>query len=189
MTKTHGDIINRLCYLSPECLATDDYWTEKTEGSCIYPDSYILDTPLLGHECIALQQRLAFSLGLPPPQTGRCNIHCGITVQSGDSLYQIVENISSEQHIADQLQNLSPDKREYYMDKVNRLHINQIQYGYFPVYHFPNDAWFVIKRIHLEQFIRVFFTQTEDQKNKFVYPLPYPACYGLPANITTISAL
>lgn len=86
----------------------------------------------MGHECIALQQRLAFSLGLPPPQTGRCNIHCGITVQSGGALYQLVEDISSEQRITQQLQCLPSGKQEYYREKLSRLHINREQHHFFP---------------------------------------------------------
>ncbi|MCZ9150505.1 hypothetical protein OM219_20530 [Escherichia albertii] len=189
LTKVKDDIVGRLCNLSPECLTTDDYWRVKTEGEIISPASYIIDTPLMGHECIALQQRLAFSLSLPPPQTGHCNIHCGITVQRGGSLYQIVENISSVQRITQQLQCLSPGKQEYYREKLNRLHINREQHNYFPVYHFPDDAWFVIKRVHLEQFICIFLHRQKIKKNKFVYPPLYPACCGWPANITTVSAL
>ncbi|WP_278401277.1 hypothetical protein [Hafnia paralvei] len=83
LVKTNNDIINRLCYLSPECLIYDDCWVTKTEGDYISPLSYIMDTPLWGHECVALQQRLARSLDLPPPERGRCNIHCGIIVHDG----------------------------------------------------------------------------------------------------------
>lgn len=89
LAKTHNDIISLLCYLSPECLIHDDRWTAKTEGDYISPSGYIIDTPLLGHECVALQQKLAHSLNLPPPEAGRCNIHCGIVVRDGDNLYQI----------------------------------------------------------------------------------------------------
>ncbi|HHQ9852083.1 TPA: hypothetical protein ACSXNK_004385 [Escherichia coli] len=166
LAKTHNDIIGRLCYLSPECLATDDYWQVKTEGDIISLGRHIIDTPLMGHECIALQQRLAFSLGLPPPQTGRCNIHCGITVQSGGALYQLVEDISSEQRITQQLQCLPSGKQEYYREKLSRLHINREQHHFFPVYHFPDDAWFVIKRTNLEQFIRTFFPPLAKPSNQ-----------------------
>lgn len=94
LVKTHNDIINRLCYLSPECLTYDYCWVTKTEGDYISPLSYIRDTTLLGHECLALQQRLARSLDLPPPERGRCNIHCGIIVHDGGDIYQIAEYIS-----------------------------------------------------------------------------------------------
>lgn len=170
LTKVKDDIVGRLCNLSPECLVTDDYWRVKTEGEITSPASYIIDTPLMGHECIALQQRLAFSLGLPPPQTGRCNIHCGITVQSGGALYQLVENISSEQRITQQLQCLPSSKQEYYREKLSRVHINREQYNYFPVYHFPDDAWFVIKRTNLEQFIRTFFPPPAKPSNQISTP-------------------
>ncbi|EBP3213363.1 hypothetical protein AHZ37_002342 [Salmonella enterica subsp. indica] len=83
LKKAHDNIISQLCYLSPECLTKDDHWMVKTEGDYISPASYILDTPLLGHECITLQLRLARSLRLPPPKTGHRNTHCGILVCDG----------------------------------------------------------------------------------------------------------
>ncbi|HAV1239951.1 TPA: hypothetical protein JGU28_004762, partial [Salmonella enterica] len=103
LVKTHNDIITQLCYLSPECLKKDDHWIAKTEGDYISPASYILDTPLTGHECIALQQRLARSLALPPPETGLCNIHCGILIRDGENIFQIAEYCSPEQRINQQL--------------------------------------------------------------------------------------
>lgn len=171
LMKTHNDIISRLCYLSPECLTHDDRWTAKTEGEYISPASYIMDTPLLGHECVALQQRLAHSLALPPPETGRCNIHCGILVSDGNNIYQITEYISSEQRISRQLRYLPVDKRAYYCDKLSKLHINRDLRGYFPVYHFPDDAWFVIRRTNLEQFISTFFPSPVKPSNHISTPL------------------
>ncbi|EDW2260462.1 hypothetical protein R950_002444 [Salmonella enterica subsp. enterica] len=171
LAKTHNDIISRLCYLSPECLIHDDRWTAKTEGDYISPSGYIIDTPLLGHECVALQQKLAHSLNLPPPEAGRCNIHCGIVVRDGDNLYQIYECMSSQQRISQQLQYLPADKRTYYRDELSKQHINRNQYGYFPVYYLPNDAWFVIKRTNLEQFVSTFFPSPPKSSNQISTPL------------------
>ena len=171
LMKPHNDIINRLCYMSHECLIYDDRWAAKTEGNYISPASYIIDTTLLGHECVALQQRLAHSLDLPPPETGRCNIHCGIIVRDGNNLYQIAEYISSEKRISQQLHYLPVDISTYYREKLSKLHINQDQYGYFPVYHFPDDAWFVIKQTNLEQFVRTFFPSPAKPSNQISTPL------------------
>lgn len=171
LVKTNNDIISRLYYLSPECLIHDDRWTAKTDGDYISPASYIMDTPLLGHECVALQQRLAQSLDLPPPQTGRCNIHCGNIVQDGDNIYQIYEHISLQQRISRQLHYLPNGKRKYYLEKLSKLHINRDQYDYFPVYHFPDDAWFVVKRTNLEQFVSTFFPSPAKPSTQISTPL------------------
>ncbi|EDQ7230747.1 hypothetical protein XL92_004250 [Salmonella enterica subsp. enterica] len=171
LVKRYDDTISRLCHMSPECLVHDDHWTAKTEGGYISPSSYITDTPLLGHECVALQQKLAYSLDLPPPETGRCNIHCGIIVQDEADIYQLYENTSLEQRILRQLQYLPDSKRKYYRDKLSKLYINREQYGYFPVYHFPNDACFVVKRTNLEQFISSFFPSPPKTSNQISTPL------------------
>ncbi|MDN8600277.1 hypothetical protein Q0A17_12780 [Citrobacter sp. S2-9] len=171
LIRSRDNIISRLCYLSPECLINSDNWLAKTEGKYIYPDEYIIDTPLIGHECIALQQRLAHSLGLPPPMTGLCNIHCGILVQDGNEIYQAVDYMSSGQRIIQQLQHLPSDKREYYQEKLSKLNVNQEQHHYFPVYHFPDDAWFVVKRTNLERFLSAFSSPPVKPSNQISTPL------------------
>lgn len=165
LTKVKDDIIGKLCNLSPECLLNDDYWMVKTEGDYISPKSFIVDTPLMGHECIELQRRLALSLDLPPPETGRCNIHCGIIVRDGNHIFQLAEYCTVEQRIDEQLHHLPPSKTELFNRKIDRQHIQNHRSGYFPLYNFPADAWFVIRRTALEQFISHFF-KPEDMQEK-----------------------
>ncbi|EOX8480902.1 hypothetical protein AIT98_004198 [Salmonella enterica subsp. indica] len=159
----------------------------KTEGDYISPASYILDTPLLGHECITLQLRLARSLRLPPPKTGHCNTHCGILVCDGADIFQLVECCSPDERINQQLQRLSPTRVEYYKNKLNKQRINRHRYGYFPLYQFPADAWFVIKRAALDQFIHIFLNVLINRKENLEYQPLYHACCGWPVNIMTTS--
>lgn len=123
LKKVKDDIIGKLCNLSPECLLHDDYWMVKTEGDYLSPRNFIVDTPLMGHECIELQRRLALSLDLPPPGTGRCNIHCGIIVRDGNDIFQLAEYGSVEQRINEQLHHFPPSKAEFFHSKIDRQHI------------------------------------------------------------------
>ncbi|MGT5847306.1 hypothetical protein ACRW0W_25100, partial [Escherichia coli] len=126
----------------------------------------IVDTPLMGHECIELQRRLALSLDLPPPETGRCNIHCGIIVRDGNHIFQLAEYCTVEQRIDEQLHHLPPSKTELFNSKIDRQHIQNHRSGYFPLYNFPADAWFVIRRTALEQFISHFFKPAAEMQEK-----------------------
>ncbi|MCX8965987.1 hypothetical protein EHW66_13600 [Erwinia psidii] len=156
LMKNRRDLLSRISMLSTECFICNNAFLAKTEGDYITPDHHVIDTPLLGHECVVLQKLLARSLNIPTPKTGQCNIYCGILVHDGDHLYQLFENISVGQQISRQLNQLSASKAKYYHYQIERLKFNRHRTDYFPVYQFPDDACFVIRRAHLENFIRTF---------------------------------
>lgn len=159
----------------------------KTEGDYITPASYIMDTLLLGHECVALQQRLAHSLDLPLPETGRCNIHCGILVRDGNVIYQITECISPAQRMAQQRQSLPPDKTSYYYDKLSRLHINRTSPVIFPfiIFRMMPGLW---SKKHVWNSLLVPFSLLR-QGCQIRFPHRFSAFCGCPVSVTTVSAL
>ncbi|EMO8104898.1 hypothetical protein WDP34_000852 [Salmonella enterica] len=120
-------------------------WRVKTEGDYISPPSHIMDTPLLGYEYVMLQRLLAHSLNLPLPKSGRCNIYCGVLVSDGSNIFQIFEYQSLEQRIFQQLQLIPVDKASLCHDEINKIQFDRTKKDYFPVYHFPGDACFVVK--------------------------------------------
>ncbi len=120
-------------------------WRVKTEGDYISPPSHIMDTPLLGYEYVMLQRLLAHSLNLPLPESGQCNIYCGVLVSDGSNIFQIFEYQSLEQRIFQQLQLIPVDKASLCHDEINKIQFDSTKKDYFPVYHFPGDACFVVK--------------------------------------------
>lgn len=101
---------------------------------------------------------LARSLNLSLPETGQYNIYCGILVCDGNNVFQVFEYQSSEQRIFQQLQFIPEDKASLYHGEINRIQFDRTKKDYFPVYHFPGDACFVVKRQHLESFINKFYS-------------------------------
>lgn len=179
LTKSRRDPVSKIAYLSAECLVCNNLFLTKTEGCYITPSDYIIDTPLLGHECIALQILLARSLRIPPPRTGQCKINCGILVNDEKNIYQVFERLPVGQRISRQLSQLSADRAKYYHHQIDRLKFNRHRTDYFPVYQFPDDACFVIRRKNLEQFMRLLhppFIKTPTQISTPLSRLLWLAC-------------
>lgn len=178
--KNKDDPVSRLCHLSGECFSMNNIWRVKTEGDYISPPSHIMDTPLRGYEYVMLQKLLAHSLSFPLPETGQYNIYCGILVSHGDDIFQVFEYQSSERRIFQQLQFIPADKANFCHDEINKIQFDRTRKDYFPVYHFPGDACFVVKRQNLESFLNRFYssaTKPSIQIHRF------RGCYGLPVNI------
>ncbi|EOF5384288.1 hypothetical protein ACK1ML_004310, partial [Salmonella enterica] len=145
------DIATRICYLSSECLINNDDRIVSTEGAHIPPPHFIMDTSSLrGPEYAAVQKLLARELKLPPPVTGQYDIHHGVLVQDDKNiLYQAFEVSSYNQRISRQLQYLPISTASHFHEVLDKSKIKDAM-DYFPVYHFPDDACFVIKRNELE---------------------------------------
>ncbi|EDS4738188.1 hypothetical protein Q6W56_003019 [Salmonella enterica] len=154
------DIVTRLCYLSSECIINNDNRMAGTEGDYIPPPHFIMDTSLRGPEYAAVQKLLARELNFPLPITGQYDVHHGVLVHDdNNTLYQVFEVSSYNQRISRQLQYLPISTASHFHEVSDKSKIKDAT-GYFPVYHFPEDACFVVKRDELEQFIHTFFPQS-----------------------------
>jgi hypothetical protein len=130
-----------------------------------------MDSPLRGYEYVMLQKMLAHSLNLPLPETGQYNIYCGILVREGNDIFQVFEHQSSEQRVFQQLQFIPADNASFCHDEINKIQFDRKRKDYFPVYHFPGDACFVVKRTHLEVFMGTFFSVQEKSSLQISTPL------------------
>lgn len=158
------DVNTRLCYLSSECFLNNDDKMIKTEGDYITLPHFIMDTPLRGSERVAVQKSLAQELNLPAPIKGQYNIHNGVLVQDdGSTLYQVFEKSSFRQRLSSQLLHIPVNLTIDLHEKLKKAEIKN-EIAYFPVYHFPDDAWFVIKIDTLENFIQKFTSPPLPQK-------------------------
>lgn len=171
LMKGKDDPVNRLCYLSSEYIFMSNSWRVKTEGDYITPPSYIMDTPLLGYEYVMLQRLLAHSLNLPLPETGQSNTYCGILVSDESHIFQVFEYQSLEQRIFQQLQFIPADKASLCHDEINKIQFDRTRKDYFPVYHFPGDACFVVQRQHLESFLNRFYSSATKPSIQISTPL------------------
>ncbi|TKV11699.1 hypothetical protein FDX19_05550 [Citrobacter sp. wls619] len=158
------DITTHICHLSRTCILSNDFHVVKTEGDYISPSSFILDTPLQGPEYAVIQRLLARELNIPAPVTGQFNIHCGVLVQDSEKvLYQVFESSTIQQRISRQLQHLPVNVATHFHEELCKAEIKN-ETAHFPVYHFPDDACFVIKYEELERFIQDFLSQQSSPK-------------------------
>lgn len=156
-SEINGDIIERLCNLCHHCFQNNDNLILKTEKNNITPSEYILDASLQGQEYAKLQTLLANSLDLPPPVTGLHNMHHGVLVKDNEIIYQVVESCSWKERISKKIKKLSADTAVSIHEKIKNSNTPKTEIEYFPVYQFPDDACFVIKRNILECFIEKYF--------------------------------
>ncbi|EJX0633942.1 hypothetical protein ODD08_004023 [Salmonella enterica] len=154
----NGDTIDRLCYLCHHCFQNNDSLILHTEGNYITPSSHILDASLQGQEYAILQKLLAINLDLPPPVRGLYDIHHGVLVNDGEHIYQVFENCSWKNRISRQLKQISVETAIELHDEIKISNTLRTGLNYFPVYHFPDDACFVIRRNILEKFIEKYFS-------------------------------
>lgn len=163
---TGNSSIDKITQLSDISILNEENKIIKTEGDLISPEHHIIDTPLLGHEYITLQRLLAHSLNIPKPITGQYNFHHGVFARENDITYQVFEATTLEKIIEQRLRHLPASIVNYYNEKLKHIEIEQKGIHYFPLHHFPDDAWFVIKRSALEQFISVFFPHSKNNISK-----------------------
>ncbi|MTH48288.1 hypothetical protein [Intestinirhabdus alba] len=165
------NITERLCYLCHKCFINNDNLVLKTEGEYISPSHNILDASLHGHEYAILQKLLARSLGFPDPVTGLYNIHHGVLVKDENNIYQVFELTTWKNRISRKLKNLPVDTALHIHEKLINNNALNTEMRYFPVYHFPDDACFVIRQSILEKFIDSYFPSTTHTSPKITTPL------------------
>ncbi|HBT4924921.1 hypothetical protein [Klebsiella pneumoniae] len=169
--KINGDIVERLCHLCLTCFQNNDNVILRTEGDYITPSCYILDASLSGRENLTLQKLLARSLDLPPPVTGLYDIHHGVLVNDGGYMYQVFESCSWESKISRRLKKLRVNTDMVLYDEIKNKSASKSGMGCFPVYHLPDDAWFVIRPVALEEFIDTCFPSREKISTQISTPL------------------
>ncbi|EBX6375493.1 hypothetical protein DS167_20615 [Salmonella enterica subsp. enterica serovar Newport] len=148
-----NDPTYRLCFLNKENFINREYKLIKTEGPFITPDHYILDTPLMGHELLKLQTALADTLSIPRPITGLYDSHYGVLVKDDINIYQVYEISTWEKRIEQQIQKI---QTSYFSSPIppQPPSLSEKKGTFcFPVHLFPDDACFVVKHSHLQNFI------------------------------------
>ncbi|EGT0668113.1 hypothetical protein JAG28_003495 [Citrobacter werkmanii] len=153
------DICYKVCYLNDFCIRYEDFRGVKTDDVLISPIYHIIDTPLIGYEYTEVQKLLANSLNLPQPVSGQHNYHYGIFVRKEGEIFQVFEQCTWQERISRQLNYLPVEMAVSLREQIAKQGIPRTGIGYFPLFHFPDDAFFVIKRDELEQLIHKFFPQ------------------------------
>ncbi|EPA1861521.1 hypothetical protein ACQ02N_001896 [Klebsiella michiganensis] len=124
----------------------------STEDENTYPEQQVLDTNLLGYEYVLVQKLLSHHLGIPKPITGANGINNGFTVTSSGDTFQIFEKKTWLERIKEQLYCISDQINIDFDEIFNSLDANKFsQPAYFPIYNFPKDACFVIRRDEIEK--------------------------------------
>ncbi|EBP4342208.1 hypothetical protein UK30_10165 [Salmonella enterica] len=165
------DISYRLCYLNDFCIRYEDFYGVKTDGILISPAYHIIDTPLVGSEYTEVQKRLANSLNLPQPVSGQHNYHYGIFVREEGDIFQVFEQCTWQERISRQLNYLPVDMALSLREQIAEQGGYYSGIGYFPLFHLPDDAFFVVKKVHLEQFIMSFFPPPAKSQENISTPL------------------
>lgn len=171
LMKENNDLVSKLCSLSNDCLLNGSHWRLKTESGIICPRNHIMDTPLLGCECLVAQKFLARSLGFPLPDKGRFNTYCGVLVKDKTHIFQMLEYTTLGQRISQKLKCIPENKVSYYRDEIDMNSLIMKEVGYFPVYEFPRDAYFVVKRDNLEKFTDTFLPIASKPSSQISTPL------------------
>ncbi|ECD9611694.1 hypothetical protein FNZ18_20340 [Salmonella enterica subsp. salamae] len=153
----NGSIIDEIAKLSDSCILHGENRIIRTEGEYISPQHHIIDTPLLGLEYMILQKHLASTLNIPEPVKGQYNSHYGVLVHEEGMLYQIFESTTWENRVEQRLKNLPANMACKIYQKIEKTSFSNSGIHDFPLYQFPADAWFVIKRTALEKFMNIFF--------------------------------
>ncbi|MFE4110608.1 hypothetical protein [Kosakonia sp. YIM B13611] len=147
-------LINRFCFLEKNCFLNDRKLIVSTDGKYIYPTQQILDTALTGFEYVWVQRLLAHTLGIPLPVLGENRINYGITVNFGGNLFQIFEKMTWSERIKLQIARLPMNISSYLTEQLHDLSMEKYYAReYFPQYHLPQDACFVIRHAELAKLI------------------------------------
>lgn len=124
----------------------------STEDENTYSDQQVLDTDLFGYEYVLVQKLLSHHLGIPKPIIGANSINNGFTVTLSGDTFQIFEKKTRLERVKEQLCYISDQINIDFDEIINSPDINKYsQPEYFPVYNFPKDACFVIRRDELEK--------------------------------------
>ncbi|MFJ5481730.1 hypothetical protein [Pectobacterium actinidiae] len=124
----------------------------STEDENTYSDQQVLDTDLFGYEYVLVQKLLSHHLGIPKPIIGANSINNGFTVTLSGDTFQIFEKKTRLERVKEQLCYISDQINIDFDEIINSPDINKYsQPECFPVYNFPKDACFVIRRDELEK--------------------------------------
>ncbi|WP_371813149.1 hypothetical protein [Kosakonia sp. MUSA4] len=144
----------------------------STEGDFIHPEKQVVDTRLLGHEYVLIQNLLAISLGIPLPITGFYNINHGISVSLDGDLYQVFEKITWPQRIKNQLDLLGGKQRCNEVEVVKSLAYDKNpKSDYFPIYNLPKDACFVILINEVDKIIKIHSSSVQSSSSRISTPV------------------
>ncbi|WP_054177362.1 hypothetical protein [Citrobacter sp. CtB7.12] len=151
---TGNSLVNRLCMLNSGCFLAGRNLIISTEGRYIPSSRQLLDTPLMGYEYVLLQCLLARTMQLQCPLRDGNNINYGITVTSSGEVFQLFECVSWRDRINSQLLKLPRNMRSAVKNQFSEIRIREHRKGWFPLHHFPQDAWIVLRYSELEKFAR-----------------------------------
>ncbi|WP_341464907.1 hypothetical protein [Kluyvera intermedia] len=147
-----NSLISRICFLDENRILKGKDFIFSTEDKNIYPEQQVLDTNLFGYEYVLVQKLLSHHLGIPKPITGANSINNGFTVTSSGDTFQIFEKKTWLERVKEQLCCISDQINIDFEEIFNSPDANKLsQPAYFPVYNFPEDACFVIRREEIEK--------------------------------------
>lgn len=136
----------------------------STEDVNTYPEQQVLDTNLFGYEYVLIQKLLSHHLGIPKPIIGANSINNGFTVTISGDTFQIFEKKTRLERVKDQLRCISDQINIDFDEIFNLPDINQYSKPeYFPVYNFPKDACFVIRREEIEKVMSLIGNKTNPE--------------------------
>lgn len=152
----HNSLINRLCFLDGNSFIEGKNLVVSTEGDYISPKSNVIDTKLTGSEYVTVQHLLAHTLRLPPPIKGSKEINHGVSVVISGNIFQVFEKITWQERIQQQIMRLPKSVIPKYRKHFNSVGMSEYYHKeYFPLYHLPSDACFVIRFTELEKLINL----------------------------------
>ncbi|MGY6355404.1 hypothetical protein [Citrobacter amalonaticus] len=147
-------ITEQLCFLYPDFFINKINFIVSTEGKYISPAHKIIDTNLIGFDYVDVQRLLASSLNIPSPVKGVSNVIPGVLVNLSGDTYLVYEKITWHQRVNQQIMRLQENITPYTRTCISNLKVNHsYQKEYFPIYHLPTDACFVIRYSELEKII------------------------------------
>ncbi|UMV98514.1 hypothetical protein [Escherichia coli] len=161
MHPARGTLIHRLCLLEKNSFINGWDSIFSTEGRYVHSTQNIIDTSLIGFECILIKQFLACSLNIPLPIIGKNTVNYGITVTMSNEVFQLFEKTTWKCRIEHQIKNLPTDLAFDIMERISSEGtINQnTKQEYFPLYNFPQDSCFVIRYSEIEKLISTQVTE------------------------------
>lgn len=98
--------------------------------------------------------------------TGLYNIHHGVLVKDENYTYQVYELSSWKNRISKKLQKFPIETAIELHEQIKNSNALKSGMNYFPVYHFPDDAWFVIKLSALDNFINTIYPSSHTEPSK-----------------------
>ncbi|MCW2474432.1 MULTISPECIES: hypothetical protein [unclassified Symbiopectobacterium] len=156
LIKIDDSLVDRLCLLDSCSFFNRNDLIPCTIGEYISPHSKIIDTALVGHEHIEIQQLLATTLHLHRPLQQSCGINYGISVIHAGELFQVFEICSYSDRIKRQMMRLPKALAEKVKQNIPSCYLrDHCKTRHFPIYHIPRDACFVLRQAELNKLRRL----------------------------------